>query len=75
MAEFNTAAAANNLTESQILATYKLKAFIPAYRTIRTDIIRDVPIDESIIKEAIVSQKKVVEVKRINRVSRINGET
>lgn len=43
MAELKTASAANNLINSPLLASHKLRAFIPSYRVLRTGVIKDIP--------------------------------
>lgn len=77
-AEFNlSAAAANNITTSPVLESYNLEAFIPAYRTLKVGIIKDVPIDleEDVIQKEISSLTQILEVKRFKRRTNVNGET
>lgn len=60
--------AANRLVEDKSLALHKLRAFILAYRTISTGIIRGVPQDIDIEKTIpyFESPAKVIQVRRLN---------
>lgn len=74
LANFN---AANRLVDNQSLRLHKLRAFIPAYKTVSTGIIRGVP-EEIEIENAIPffeSPVKIVQVRRLNHRSRIEGQT
>jgi len=74
LAEMNSA---NSLTNSAKLAQEDLKAFIPAYCTMRTDIVKDIPqyIDESSLLEFFDAPNKVIEVRWLNRHIRVDGKT
>jgi len=76
LAKMFSASAANKLINNPILEKENLKAFIPAYRTLRIGIIKDMPqhIDNDGIQEYLDSPCKVIEVRRLNRKVRINGE-
>lgn len=76
MAELRSFSAANKLVEDPSLTTHKLRAFIPAYRTIKSGIIRDIPIDlsDDIIKQNIESSYKIIDINRLNRRIRVNNE-
>ncbi|KYN04632.1 hypothetical protein ALC62_04504, partial [Cyphomyrmex costatus] len=72
--EVRSAAGANRLIENQIFPQNDLRAFIPAYKVLRTGIIQDVPqqIDLDTIKEGIESPKSaarqaVIDLQRLNR--------
>ena len=45
MAEMYSAHTVNNLIKNPLLSTYNLKAFIPSFRTNRSGIIKDIPLD------------------------------
>jgi len=77
LAEMISANAANNLVQNPKLEKENLLAFIPTYRTIRTGIVKDIPqhFDESNLLQFFDSPFKVIEVKRLNRRMKINGET
>lgn len=78
MAELKTAKAANNLVSSDLLDSNNLKAFIPAYRTLRTGIVKDVPSSisvEAIHKAMEAPTFKILEVKRFNRRIHEEGQT
>jgi len=70
------ASTANKLIDNPILKKENFRAFIPAYHTLKTGIIKDVPrhIDDDDILEYLDSPCKVIEVHRLNRKVRINGE-
>jgi len=76
LAEMTSAKAANNLVLNSSLTKDNLIAFIPSYRTIRTGVVRDIPqyFDESNLLEFFDSPFKVIEVKRLNRRTKIDGE-
>jgi len=77
LAEMISANAANNLVQNHKLEKENLLAFILTYRTIRTGIDKDIPqpFDESDLLQFFDSPFKVIEVKRLNRRMKINGET
>jgi len=76
LAEMNSFTMANNLVLNPKLEKENLRAFIPSYRTVRTGIVKDVPqhFEESDLLQFFDSPFKVVEVKRLNRRLKINGE-
>jgi len=76
LAEMTSAKAANNLVQNPDLMKENLTAFIPTYRTIRTGIVKDIPqhFEESNLLEFFDSSFKVIEVKRLNRRMKIDGE-
>jgi len=76
LAEMNSVNAANNLVLNPNLEKNNLRAFIPSYRTVRTGIVKDIPqhFEESDLMQFFDSPFKVVEVKRLNRRLKINGE-
>jgi len=76
LAEMTSAKAANNLVLNPTLLKDNLIAFIPSYRTIRTGVVRDIPqyFDDSNLLEFFDSPFKVIEVKRLNRRTKIDGE-
>jgi len=76
LAEMNSAKSANNLVLNSNLDKENLRAFIPTYRTIRTGIVKDIPLhfDESDLLQFFDSPFKVVEVRRLNRRQKIDGE-
>ncbi|XP_018397608.1 PREDICTED: uncharacterized protein LOC108775675 [Cyphomyrmex costatus] len=68
--EVKSASAANRLVENQAFPQNDLKAFIPAYKVLRTGIIQDVPqqIDIDNIKEDIESSRaRIIDIQRLNR--------
>jgi len=73
----STAKAANNLVLNPKLDKEKLKTFIPIYRTIRSGIVKNIPqhYNEVDLLEFFDAPYKVIEVKRLNRRIRIEGET
>jgi len=77
LVEMDTAKSANNLVLNPKLSEENLKAFVPVYRTVRSGIIKDIPqhYDESDLLEFLDSPFKVMEVKRLNRRTRIDDET
>lgn len=78
MTELKSAKAANNLVSSDLLDSNNLKAFIPAYRTLRTGIVKDVPPSisvEAIHKAMEAPTFKILEVKRFNRRIQEEGQT
>jgi len=77
LVEMASAKSANNLVLNPRLAKENLKAFIPGYRTIRSGIIKDIPqyYNKTDLLEFLDSPFKVVEVKRLNRRIRVEGET
>jgi len=77
LAEMNSAKSAISLTNNVKLAQEGLKVFIPAYRIIKSDIVKDIPqhIDESSLLEFFDAPCKVIEVRRLNRRIRIDDET
>jgi len=76
LVEMKSAKAANKLIQDPNLEKHKLKAFVPLYRTIRSGIVRDIPqyLEEADILQFLDSPFKVIEVKRLNRRMKINGE-
>jgi len=76
LVEMTSAKTANNLVQNSNLMKENLIAFIPTYRTIRTGIVKDIPqhFDESNLLEFFDSPFKVIEVKRLNRRTKIDGE-
>jgi len=76
LAEMTSAKAANNLINSPRLQKEGLKAFVPTYRTIRSGIVKDIPqtIDENDLLEFFDAPCKVLEVRRLNRRVKIDGE-
>jgi len=76
IAEMRNQEAANRLISNDQLSAHKLKAFIPAYRVLRTGIVRDVPQDFSLdkLRESMTSQVKILEIHRLNRRMKIEGE-
>lgn len=78
MAELKSAKSANNLVSSSLLDANNLRAFIPAYRTLRSGIVKDIPPSISIesIRNAIEAPTfKILEISRLNRRARVNGES
>jgi len=77
LVELTSAKSANNLILNPKLAEENLKAFVPTYRTIRSGIIKDIPqhYEEGELLEFLDSPFKVVEVRRLNRRLRVDGET
>jgi len=76
LAEMKSIKAANELVQDPKLEKENLIAFISTYRTIRTGIVKDIPqhVDESEFLQFFESPFKVVEVKRLNKRMKINGE-
>jgi len=76
LAEMNSYTAANNLVLNPKLDKDNLRAFIPTYRIVRTGIVKDIPqhFEESDLLQFFDSPFKVVEVKRLNRRTKIDGE-
>jgi len=72
-----SAKAANSLVQNPKLEKENLKAFIPTYRTVRFGIVKDIPqyFDKAELLQFFDAPYKVIEVKRLNRRLRINGET
>lgn len=72
----HSAAAANNLVSNSLLAKYKLRAFIPAYRTSRTGIIKNVSTDIEIgtLEKYLESPAKIIEIERLNRRIRVDND-
>ncbi|KYQ46994.1 hypothetical protein ALC60_14007 [Trachymyrmex zeteki] len=65
-----SATAANKLVENNIFPKHNLRAFIPAFKVLRTGVIQDVPqeIDLETLKESIESPKaKILDMQRLNR--------
>jgi len=69
--------AANNLVLNSNLEKENLKAFIPVYRTIRSGIVKGISqhYEDANLLEFFNAPFKVVEIKRLNRRIRVNGET
>jgi len=76
LAEMNSYNAANNLVLNPKLDKDNLRAFVPSYRIVKTGIVKDIPqhFEESDLLQFFDSPFKVVEVKRLNRRLKINGE-
>jgi len=76
LAEINSIKAANNLVLNPKLEKENLHAFMPTYRTIRTGVVKDIPqhFEEADLLQYFDFPFKVVEVKRLNRRLKINGE-
>jgi len=76
LVEMASVKSANNLVLNPRLINENLKAFIPGYRTIRSGIIQDSSqhYDEADLLEFLDSPFKVVEIKRLNRRIRVEGE-
>jgi len=76
LAEMNSAKSANNLVLNSDLNKENLRAFIPSYRIVRTGIVKDIPLhlDETDLLQFFDSPFKVVEVRRLNRRQKIDGE-
>jgi len=76
LVEMRNQEAANRLVTNEQLLIHKLKAFIPTHRVLRTGIIRDVPQDFSIetLRKFTLSPSKILEVHRLNRRIKIEGE-
>jgi len=72
-----SAKAANDLTNNPRLDKEGLKAFVPIYRTVRVSVVKDIPqhLDNDNILEFLDAPCKVVEIRRLNRRIRIDGET
>jgi len=68
--------AANKLVASEQLAVHKLRAFIPTFRVLRAEVIRDVPQNVSLeaLKELTSSPIKILEFHRLNRRVKLDGE-
>jgi len=67
---------ANKLVASNSLSLHNLKAYIPTHRSLRTGIIRDISQNFSIeqFKDFILSSLKVLEIHRLNRKIRTDGQ-
>jgi len=76
IAEMRTLDSANRLISNEQLSVYKLKAFIPLHRVLRTGIIRDVPQDVTLemLWESTSSSVKILELHHLNRRVKIEGE-
>ncbi|XP_018396499.1 PREDICTED: uncharacterized protein LOC108774797 [Cyphomyrmex costatus] len=73
-----TATGANRLVENSIFAKHNLKAFIPAFKVLRTGLIQDVPqqFDLDTIKEGLESPRaKILNIQRLNRKITIDNKT
>lgn len=73
---FSDRAAANNVLSNIAIKDNGLSAFIPAFRVLRTGIIKNVPLDvsdEDIIRN-FISTYKIGSVKRLNFRTRTEGE-
>ncbi|KYN02858.1 hypothetical protein ALC62_06312 [Cyphomyrmex costatus] len=73
-----TATGANRLVENSIFAKHNLKAFIPAFKVLRTGLIQDVPqqFDLDTIKEGLESPRaKILDIQRLNRKITIDNKT
>ncbi|KYN10138.1 hypothetical protein ALC57_17733 [Trachymyrmex cornetzi] len=77
MVDLKTASAANNLVKCSLLQEHNLKAYIPTYRTLRTGVIRDIPVDleDETVKRYLISQNKIIEVNRLMRRTTKNGKS
>ncbi|KYN19743.1 hypothetical protein ALC57_07896 [Trachymyrmex cornetzi] len=65
-----TATAANRLVENSIFPKHNLRAFIPAFKVLRTGVIQDVPQEIGLesLKESMESPAaKILDVQRLNR--------
>ncbi|KYN08458.1 hypothetical protein ALC62_00567 [Cyphomyrmex costatus] len=67
--EVRSALAANRLVINSAFAKYNIRVFIPAFKVLRTGIVRDV--DQSLtiecIKDNIKSSAKILDIQRLNR--------
>lgn len=75
LTEFYTAKAANSVIGHPKLREKKLEAFIPAFRVMRTGVVKDIPLDicEDDLLTAIETQVKIISVRRMNMKTRVDG--
>jgi len=74
----SSANTANRIMENPIFAQHNLRAFIPAYKVLRTEVIQDilVEIDIEIIRSNIeASRCKILDIQRFNRRVNQNGKS
>jgi len=77
LVQTKTYEAANRLVSNNSLTSHNLRAFIPSYKVLRADIIRDVLQDLSIelLRESVSSPIKVLELHRLNRRMKTDNTT
>ncbi|KYN06615.1 hypothetical protein ALC62_02433 [Cyphomyrmex costatus] len=75
--EVRSALAANRLVSNSAFAKYNIRVFIPAFKVLRTGIVRDVDQSLSIecIKNNIKSSAKILDIQRLNRRVTTEGQT
>lgn len=73
---FNNFERANSLSNMEALKVHNLKAIIPAFRVMRTGVIKNVPLDisEETIQNEFSSTAKIVSVRRLCRKERKDGK-
>ncbi|KYQ60094.1 hypothetical protein ALC60_00863 [Trachymyrmex zeteki] len=77
MIEVKSPEAANRLVENTIFPKHNLRAFIPAFKVLRTGVIQDVPtqIDDETLRTCIESPRaKILDVQRLNRRTVVDGK-